>query len=127
MREWIVDRWLTWRTGKDKSQRAYEAWYYTTVNVRASTAEDMYKNFKYLLQVDDEKFLIHHMFTEPKDDLREYRCPQRELGDNILWTILRGEQMPDGKFHITDFGYEDRVYIATNNSEDAMMLALKYG
>jgi hypothetical protein len=127
VKEWIVDRWLTWRTGKDRQQREYEAWYYTTVNIRASTAEDMYKNFKYLIQVNADKFLVFHMFTEPKDDLREYRCPQRELGDNILWTILRGEQMPDGKFHITDFGYEDRVYIATNNSEDAMMLALKYG
>lgn len=127
MREWIVDCWLTWRTGKDRQQRAYEAWYYTTVNIRASTAEDMYKNFKYLIQVDDRKFLVHHMLTEPRDDLREYRCPQRELGDNMLWTILRGEELPDGKFHITDFGNEDRVYVTTNNSEDAVMLALKYG
>lgn len=125
MREWIKDKWLTWRTGKDKQQRAYEAWYYTTVNIRASTAEDMYKNFKYLIKVDDQKFLIHHMLTEPKDDMREYRYPQRELGDNMLWTILRGEQL-QGEFYITDFGNEDRVYVATNNSEDAIMLALKY-
>lgn len=127
MHEWIKDKYLTWRTGKDKSQRAYEAWYYTTVNSRASTVEEVYKNFKYLIQVDERKFLVHHMFTEPRDDMSQYRCPQRELGDNMLWTILRGEEMPNGKFHITDFGVEDRVYIATNNSEDAMMLALKYG
>lgn len=125
MREWIKDKWLTWRTGKDKSQRAYEAWYCTTVNVRASTAEDMYKNFKYLIPVDYRKFLVFHMLTEPRDDLREYYYPQRELGDNMLWTILRGEQL-QGEFYITDFGVEDRVYVITNNSEDAVMLALKY-
>lgn len=124
---WIKDKWLTWRTGKDKQQRAYEAWYASMVNVRASTAEDMYKNFKYLILVDYRKFLVFHMLTEPRDDMREYYYPQRELGDNMLWTILRGEEMPDGLFHITDFGDEDRVYVATNNSEDAMMLALKYG
>lgn len=126
MREWIVDCWLSWRTGKDKQQRAYEAWYNITVNSRAGLVEEVYKNFKYLIQVDDEKFLIHHMLTEPRDDMSEYRYPQRELGDNMLWTILRGEQL-QGEFYITDFGNEDRVYIATNNSEDAIMLALKYG
>jgi len=127
VKEWIIDRWLTWRTSKDKEQRAYEEWYYTTVNVRAGLVEEVYKNFKYLIQVDDEKFLIHHMLTEPRDDMSQYRYPQRELGDNMLWTIIRGEEMPNGKFLITDFGVEDRVYVATNNSEDAMMLALKYG
>lgn len=125
MKEWIVDRWLTWRTGKDKSQRTYEAWYNSTVNVGGDIVEDRYKNFKYLIQVDEGKFLIHHMLTEPRDDLREYYYPQRELGDNMLWTILRGEQL-QGKFYITDFGNEDKVYIVTNNDEDAVMFALKY-
>lgn len=125
MREWIKDKYLIWRTGKNKEQRAYEAWYTSMVNVRAGTAEDMYKNFKYLIPVDYRKFLVFHMLTEPRDDMREYYYPQRELGDNMLWTILRGEQLRD-EFYITDFGNEDRVYVITNNSEDAMILALKY-
>lgn len=127
MKEWIKDKYLTWRTGKDRQQREYEAWYSSTVNFRASTAEAVFANFEHVFQVNADKFLVFHMLTEPRDDMREYRWPQRELGDNMVWTILRGERMPDGLFHITDFGSEDRVYIATNNSEDAIMLALKYG
>jgi hypothetical protein len=127
MREWIVDRYLTWRTGKDKPTRDYEAWYNTTVVIRASTAEDMFRNFKHILIVDLWKAFDIHMFTELKEDLRQYRWPHRALGDNIVYGILHGEQMPDGLFHLTDFGNEDRVYVATNNDQDAVMIALKYG
>ena len=126
MKEWIIDQWLTWRTGKNKSRRDYEEWYYINVNARASTAEARFKNFKCIIQVDYEKSFDFHMFSELKDELLQYCWPQRALGDNMVYSILRGEQMPDGKFHLTDFGVEDRVYIATNNSEDALMIALKY-
>jgi hypothetical protein len=127
MWENLKDRWITWRTGKTKSQRDYEAWYNTTVVIRAHTAEDMFRNFKHILIVDLWKAFDVHMFTELKDDLIQYRWPQRALGDNIVYGILRGEQMPDGLFHLTDFGNEDRVYVATNNDQDAVMIALKYG
>lgn len=126
LKDWIEDRWLTWRTGKDRATREYEAWFYINVNVRASTAEERYKNFKHVIQVDYWKTFDEHMFTELKDELRQYRWPQRALGDNMVYGILRGEQEPSGRFYITDFGREDRVYIATNNSEDAIMIALKY-
>ncbi len=127
MWENLKDRWITWRTGKDRATRDYEEWINININVRASTAEDRYKNFKYLIRVDFWKAFDVHMFTELKDDLIQYRWPQRALGDNMVYGILRGEQMPDGKFHLTDFGNEDRAYIATNNSEDAIMIALRYG
>lgn len=127
MKEWIKDKYLTWRTGKDRQQREYEAWYNVTVNRRANTVEEMFANFKHVFPVDPNKFLVWHMLVEPRDDMSEYRWPQRELGDNMIWTIQRGEpSWWDNTFSITDFGVEDRVYIATNNSEDAVMLALKY-
>lgn len=128
MFEWLKDRYLTWSTGKDKLQRDYEGWYEQTVNYRARTIEEMFANFKYVFHVDPEKFLVWHMLVGTKDDISEYRYPMRELGNNMVWTILRGEQDQwDGRFHITDFGGEDRVYLATNNHEDAVILALKYG
>ena len=127
MWENLKDRWITWRTGKPKSRRDYEEWYYINVNARANTAEDRFKNFNYVIQVDYWKTFDVHMFVELKEGLLQYRYPQRALGDNIVYGILRGEQMPDGKFHLTDFGNEDRAYIATNNSEDAVMIALRYG
>lgn len=125
MIEWIVDRWLTYRTGKTKVQRDYEAWYNINVNSRARTAEEMFCNFKHVIQVDFWKFFDVHMFTELKEELLQYRYPQRALGNNIVYEVLRGEQLQN-TFYITDFGNEDRVYVATNNSEDAMILALKY-
>lgn len=125
--ESIKDKWLTWRTGKDKSQRDYEAWYHSTVNIRASTIEEYFANFKYVFQVNPNKFLVWHMFVDTKDDMSEYRYPQRALGDNMIWTIQRGEvDYWTNQFTITDFGDEDRVYIATNNEADATLLALKY-
>lgn len=125
--ETLKDRWITWRTGKDRATRDYEEWINININVRASTAERRFENFKHVIQVDYWKTFDVHMFTELKDELRQYRWPQRALGDNIVYSILRGEQMPDGLFHITDFGNEDRVYVATNNSKDAVMIALLYG
>lgn len=122
----VEDWWLTRRTGKDKATRDYEEWFHQNVNVRADTAERRFKNFKYLIQVDYWKCFDEHMFTELKEELRQYRWPNREMGDNMVYAILRGYQCSDG-FLITDIGgHEDRVYIATNNHEDAIMLALKY-
>ena len=124
----IVDWYLTRKTGYTKEERAFNTWYEQTVNYRAGTIEEMFANFKYVFHVDPDKFLVYHMLTEPKDDISEYRYPKRELGNNLLWTIQRGEQDRwDGRFHITNFSGEDRVYLATNNHEDAIMLALKYG
>lgn len=122
----IEDRWLTWRTGKDKITRDYEEWCNVNINFRAGTAEARYKNFKYVMQVNFWKFFDVHMVVEPKEDLIQYRYPHRPLGDNMVYSVLRGEEMPDGKFHLTDFGKEDRLYVATNNAEDAMMISLKY-
>ena len=125
--ERLYNWYLTHKTGLNKQDRAFRAWCEQTVNYRASTAEERFANFKYVLRVDPDKFLVWHMLVEPRDDLSEYRYPQRELGDNMLWCILRGEEFKvGGMFHITDFGNEDRVYVVTNNHEDAIMLALKY-
>lgn len=131
MKDWIKDKYLTWRTGKNQQQRAYDTWYNATVNVNARSVEEMFANFKYVFRVNPNKFLIWHFSMEPKDDLSEYRYPQRELGDNLLWTAQRGDLWWDSGFTIngvivTNPTKEDLVYLATNNSEDAVILALKY-
>jgi predicted fused transcriptional regulator/phosphomethylpyrimidine kinase len=128
MWENLKDRYLTWRTGKTRQVREFEAWAEVTVNLRASTAQAMFSNFEYVFTVDYNKFFFDAgMFLELDPGTEPYRFPQRELGDNIVHASLRGEEMPDGLFHITDFGNEDRVYVATNNSKDAVMIALLYG
>ena len=128
MWENLKDRYLTWRTGKPRQVREFEAWAEVTVNLRASTAQEMFRNFEYVFTVDFNKFFFDAgMFLEPDPGTESYIFPQRKLGDNLVYASLRGEEMPDGLFHITDFGNEDRVYVATNNSKDATIIALLYG
>ena len=123
----IKDRYLTWRTGQPRQVREFEAWAEVTIVKRANTAEAMFRNFKYVFTVDYNKFFFDAgMFLELDPGTKPYMFPQRELGDNLVYAHLRGEEMPIGLFHITDLGTEDRVYVATNNSKDAMMIALKY-
>lgn len=125
----IKDKYLTWKTGISAEERAYREWYEQTVVYKASTAEDMFKNFKYVIIVDYEKiFEWWHPFGIPVvDDAKQYFYPRRLQGECAVYRILRGERDPyDNRFHITDFGSEDRVYVATNNERDAVMLSLKY-
>ena len=123
----IKDRWLYWRTGKPRQMREFEAWLKVTVNNRAPTAQDMFRNFKYIFTVDYNKFFFDAgMFLELDPGTKPYMFPQRELGDNLVYAHLRGEDNDAGEFYITDFGNEDRLYVATNNGKDATMIALLY-
>ena len=129
MWKWLTEKYLTWKTGISTEDRAYREWYDQTVVYRASTAEDMFKNFKHVITVDYQKiFIWWHPFGVPLvNDATQYFWPAKPTGECAVYRILRGEKDPyDNRFHITDFGGEDRVYVATNNSKDAMMIALKY-
>jgi hypothetical protein len=127
--EYIKDRWLTWRTGKDKDQRDWEAWYEVNVVYRASTIPNMFMHFEHVMEVNWNKFFE---YTEPFDwvpceDACQYFYPHRKLGDNAVWRIER--VMWDKwiqRWVINELGGEDRVFVATNNKRDAVMIALKY-
>ena len=124
----IKDCYITWRTGKPRQVREFEAWAEVTIVKRANSAQDMFSNFKYVFTVDYKKFFFDAgMFLELDPGTKPYMFPQRELGDNLVYAHLRGEEMPIGLFLITDLGDEDRLYVATNNGKDATMIALLYG
>jgi hypothetical protein len=128
MIEWIKDRYLTWRTGKNKAVREWEAWYEENVVYRAGTIPNMFMHFKHVIIVDSKKFMIEDPFTwSPCEDAQQYFWPARPLGDNAVWRFERvmwnqWQQCWD----ITGMGNEDKVFVATNNSRDAVMIALKY-
>ena len=127
--EYIKDRWLTWHTGLDKQTRDHRKWYDETVAHRAGTIENMFMNFKYILPVSTKIFHIDEPFGwSPCEDFRQYMYPNRTLGDNTVYYFARGyRDRWDGCFHLNDLRYEqDRVFVATNNETDAVMLALKY-
>jgi hypothetical protein len=125
----IKDRWLTWRTGLDKPTRDSRKWYEETVAIRASTIENMFTNFKYILPVSIDIFDHSEPFgCYPCEDFEQYMYPARELGNNAVYYLARGSRNQwDGKFHLSDFIYEkDQVFAATNNDLDAVMITLKY-
>jgi hypothetical protein len=125
----INDSYLTWRTGKDRQQREWEAWYEVNVVYRASTIPNMFMNFKHIIEVSHEKFLDYNepFAWVPVEDARQYFWPDRELGNNAVWRIERVMWDKWEKcWHINGLGDEDKVFVATNNDRDAMMIKLKY-
>ncbi len=129
MIEYIVDKWLTWRTGLDKQTRVWLKWEEENIVHRASTIENMFMNFKYILPVTTQIFNHVEPFGwHPTKEFREYMYPNRELGDNTVYYFARGyRDQWDGKFHLNDLRHEqDQVFVATNNEKDAFMIALKY-
>ena len=127
--ERIKDRYLTWRTGLDKQTRDHRKWYEETVVHRASTIENMFMNFQYILPVSTRIFDFSEPFGwYPNKGFRQYMYPARALGDNTVYYFARGYRDEwDGRFHLNDLRHEqDQVFVATNNEEDAVMLALKY-
>lgn len=129
MIEYIKDKWLTWRTGLDKETRDYQKWAYETIAYRASTIENMFMNFKYILPVSDMIFNHAEPFGwVPCRDFQQYMYPARDLDNCTVYCFARGSRNQwDGRFHFDDcFGEQDQVFIATNNDEDAIMIALKY-
>ena len=128
--EYLKDRYLTWRTGKDRGQREWEAWYDINVVWRANTIENMFMNFKHIIPVNTDRFVDHQepFSWVPNKDAKQYFWPQRKLGENAVWRFerVRKDQW-DGRWHLDEMGGEDRIFVATNNEQDAIMIAMKYG
>jgi hypothetical protein len=128
--EQINDWYLTKKTGKNKSQRDWEAWYESNVNYRATRIKDMFKNFKHVIIVDSNKFFQFDPFTwVPTEDAKQYFWPARPLGENCVWRFERVMNCPATawEWEVNELGGADTVFVATNNDRDAMMIALKYG
>lgn len=115
---YIKDRYLTWRTGLDKQARTWLKWEEENIVHGAATIEDMFVNFKYIIPVTTQIFNHAEPFGwHPTKEFREYMYPNREFGDSAVYYFARGyRDQWDG----------DQVFVATNNSQDAMMIALKY-
>jgi len=129
MIDWIVDKYLTWRTGMDWTQRTWEAWYNSTVNWRAHDINSMFAKFKHIVVVDYEKFFdMNEPFGwVPHEDVVQYCYPNRELDNCIVWKFERVYwDQGDQRWYISDMGSEDMVFVATNNDQDALMISLRY-
>ncbi|MFY8211988.1 MAG: hypothetical protein ACOVLB_04920 [Candidatus Nanopelagicus sp.] len=129
MIEYIKDRYLTWKTGKDKRQRDQDTWFNETVNYRAKDITDMFKNFKHVIIVNPNLFFDHNepFGWVPVQDAKQYFYPVRPLDETCVWTFERVSWNKwDDRWHIDEFGGEDKVFVACNGSKDAAMIVLKY-
>jgi hypothetical protein len=129
MIEWVKDRYLTWRTGLNKEDRDWYKWQGGHIVNRATTIENMFMHFDHIIPVSTKIFDLSYPFGwVPCEDFKQYLYPARELGDNTVYYFARGYRDPwDGKFHLNDMRCEqDQVFVATNNSKDAVMIALRY-
>lgn len=127
--EQLKDRWLTWRTGKDLQQRNWEAWVQKTVVLQADTVENVFMNFKHIIEVDADKLLTmwHPFACCTQESFKQYEYPQKPLGKNAVWICWHVRKDPyDGRWHRTSFGGKDRAFVATNSDEDAIMISLKF-
>jgi hypothetical protein len=127
--EQLKDRWITWRTGKTREEREWDAWYNEHVNWLSPSIKQMFEKFKHVIIVDTDKFVDHtEPFTwVPNPDAKQYFWPQRPLGENCVWRFERvhwNEWEQD--WQVNGLGDRDRIFVATNSDEDATMITLKY-
>lgn len=86
-------------------------------------------NFKHIIPVTTNIFDLDEPFGWcPCDDFKQYLYPIRSLGDCAVYCFARGYRDKwDNRFHLNDLLHEqDQVFVATNNKNDAIMIALKY-
>lgn len=129
LKDYLEDKYLTWKTGKSRAEREWSAWYDNNVNWIASDVTNMFEKFKHVIVVDSDKFMDPRepFAWVPNDDASQYFWPQRELGNNAVWRYERVLwNQWDQRWHIIGLGGEDMIFVATNNDRDAMMIALKY-
>ena len=126
--EYTKDKYLTWQTGMNKSERAWDKWQAETIAHRANTIENMFMNFKYIIPVGNSIFDLGEPWGwVPNEEFKQYMYPVRELGNNTVYYFARGyRDQWDGKFHVNEMSGGDQVFIATNNEEDAIIIALTH-
>jgi len=129
MKEWIINKWLDFWTKTTKEQREWDAWYNENVNWLSPRISFMFEKFKHVILVDTNKFVDHSepFAWVPCSDAKQYFWPDRELGNNAVWRFERVYwHSGDQDWVVNGMGSEDHIFVATNNDEDAAMIALKY-
>lgn len=129
LKDYVVDKYLTWKTGKPKDERDWREWYDRTVLWYADDITNMFQNFKHVIVVDSDKFMDPRepFAWVPNNDAMQYFWPQRPLETTCVWRferVLWNEW--DQRWHINGLGGDDLIFVATNSDTDALMISLKY-
>lgn len=103
----------------------FREWHEITVYMRASTVNQKYQKFKYVFELNTATIFTQHYPFTLVGELYEMTYPHRSLGDNLVWSVERGIHA-NSDFYLNDIGGGDSVFAATNNENDALIIALKY-
>jgi hypothetical protein len=132
----LIAKVTAWRLQKQKTKEKkaetirWQNWYSTHVHYKATYINNIFKQFKYVIRVDPDKFMdVNEPFGwVANKDARAYFYPQRELGSNCVWRIERASNFDDGQgWYVDELGGQDMVFVASNNQEDITMIALQWG
>ena len=127
-----IQRYSDRKKGITLERRAWLNWSERNINPRAGTAQSVFFSFKYVIEVAPGKFFSHEELGNwiPVPEFREMSFPNRELGNHCVWSWFRGnwaDQWWQSGFLIDEMFGGDHVFAATNNEQDALWIAMKWG
>ena len=128
----IKAKYFQWRHGMDQAQWDYKQWNEAHICQRANDVTNYFQGFKHVIPVSYLRVntILEPMFGMhvPGPEIKEYTWPNKEVGQHAMLGHFRGFwDKWDGRFHISDIGGDvDQVFVATNNDEDAFMIALRF-
>lgn len=130
--EQSLQRWSDRRKGITPERRAWLDWSEQNLNPRADTVQRVFFSFKHIIEVDPNKFFSHEEMGSwiPVPEFRAMSYPNRELGNHCIWSWFRGnwaDQWWQSGFLINEMFGGDHVFTATNNEQDALWIAMKWG
>lgn len=130
LREEISVRLESRTTKETIEQVRFRRWYQNTINYRGNSPREYFYNFKYCFEVDHKKFFTSDpkiKTWQPVEDFKQYTYPNRDFNNCAVYDFFRVLQDPYTKeLNINEIGGYDVLFVATNNSKDATMLALKF-
>lgn len=126
----IKARYLQWKRGMDQAAWDHKQWNNANIVNGAGDATNYFQGFKYVIPVSYNKVnsVFDGMLHWPCPEIKEYCWPNRETGQHAMLGHFRGYwNQWDGRFHFTDLAAEmDQMFVATNNEQDALMIALRF-
>jgi hypothetical protein len=124
--EYIRNKYLSWRFKKETEK--YHKWFQENVVTNASTIENMFMNFQYIIPLSNRVLEDTPFGWTVCEDLEKFMYPHRTIDNCCVSFLARGyRDRWDGRFHLNDLRHEEDVlFVATNNREDAVMMVLKW-
>ena len=121
----IKEWWLTRQTGLTRQERDHNLWMDEMIDHWHPTIQGKFRKFKYLVELDPDKFFIFHMTIEPVEP--KYFYPHKPSGQCAVWCFDRGFPDPfdNNIINITPMGNE-YLFVATNCGEDAIEMTLQF-